>query len=89
MALTTTQHSALGDLHRFGRLYPPGPRQYVERGTPQGFSSRTLQALVDLGYARWDDRLDGTWPSIVPVVSEIEHTGKHEMDADLEERPHR
>jgi hypothetical protein len=66
--LTTVQHSALGDLHRFGRLYPPGPRQLVQRGTPQGFSRRTLQSLVDAGHARWEYR-DKTWPSIVPVCA--------------------
>lgn len=65
--LTTTQHSALGDLRRFGRLYPPGPRQRVERGTVQGFSRRTLQSLVDAGHAEWAPRRDGTWPSIVPT----------------------
>lgn len=67
LKLTTTQHSALGDLHRFGRLYPPGPRQLVERGTSKGFSSRTLQALVDAGYARWDTPVDGCWVSVVPA----------------------
>lgn len=75
--LTTCQHSALGELHRFGRLYPPGPRQLVDRGTPQGFSARTLQALVDKGYAVWAPRVDGTWVSVVPVD---ECTGRCEPD---------
>jgi hypothetical protein len=66
VTLTTTQHSAYGDLLRFGRLYPPGPRQLVQRGTSQGFSKRTLQALVDKGFAEWAPRVDGTWVSIIP-----------------------
>jgi len=65
--LTTVQYSALGDLRRFGRLYPPGPRQHVQRGTDQGFSRRTLQALVDAGHAQWAPPRDGTWPSIIPT----------------------
>lgn len=51
--LTTCQFSALGDLRRFGRLYP-APSWGCDRGTVFGFSRRTLQALVDLGYARWE-----------------------------------
>ena len=70
--LTTVQHSALGDLHRFGRLWPPGPRQLVERGTPQGFSRRTLDALVAAGHARWERR-DGVMPHIVPTDAGSDH----------------
>lgn len=67
--LTVTQHSALGDLRRFGRLFGSEGVK-VERGTLFGYSTRTLQALVDAGLARWE----GTWgpgqertaPSVVP-----------------------
>lgn len=51
--LTTTQHSALGDLRRFGHLYPPFGNQPVDRGTAFGFGAKTLQALVDAGFAEW------------------------------------
>ena len=61
--LTTTQHSALGDLRRFGRLFAANGK--CERGTVQGYSSRTLAALVDGGFARWDHP-EGTAKSIVP-----------------------
>lgn len=67
MTLTTTQHSALGDLHRFGRLDIPRPGERAERGTAHGFSERTLDALVTAGFARWERR-DG-WRGIVPVCA--------------------
>lgn len=51
ITLTTTQYSALGDLTRFGYLTPG---RAEDRGTPSGFSRRTLDALVAAGSARWD-----------------------------------
>jgi hypothetical protein len=51
--LTTTQHSALADLHRFGNLFVPTADNPMRRGGIFGFSRRTLQALVDGGYAVW------------------------------------
>ena len=83
--LTTAQYSAFGDLRRFGRLYPPGPRQLVERGTAQGYSRRTLQALVDAGYAQWSPRRDRTWPSIVLTKDER----LRDIVADLRQRADR
>lgn len=51
--ITATQHSAYGDLLRFGHLYPPFGNQRVDRGTAFGFGAKTLQALVDAGLAEW------------------------------------
>lgn len=51
--LTTTQHSAYGDLIRFGELVAPWGNGRVDRGTKYGFGAKTLQALVDAGFAEW------------------------------------
>jgi len=85
--LTTAQYSAFGDLRRFGRLYPPGPRQLVERGTAQGYSRRTLQALVDAGYAEWTQPVPNqtTWPGIVLTRDER----LRDIVADLRQRADR
>lgn len=53
MSLTTTQHSALGDLDRFGELVVSQGNAQVSRGTKYGFGAKTLQALVDAGHAEW------------------------------------
>ena len=53
MALTTTQHSALGDLDRFGELVVHQGSAQISRGTKYGFGAKTLQALVDAGHAEW------------------------------------
>lgn len=53
MTLTTTQHSALGDLDRFGELVVHQGSAQISRGTKYGFGAKTLQALVDAGHAEW------------------------------------
>lgn len=56
--LTTCQHSALGELHRFGELRAPDrTHPLVDRGTVYGYSRVTLRALVTAGYARWSSRV--------------------------------
>jgi hypothetical protein len=50
--LTTTQHSALGELRRRGVLIP-SHRAFADDNT-RTFSQRTLDALVREGYARYE-----------------------------------
>lgn len=52
MALTTTQASALVELRRFGHLRPSN-RAFSRWDGRRMFQRRTLQALVDAGYAEW------------------------------------
>ena len=57
--LTTTQYSALGELRRRGNLRPAG-RSFDPTTGQRTYSRRTLDALVDQGYAEWRTSVRGT-----------------------------
>jgi hypothetical protein len=57
--LTTTQYSALGELRRRNSLRPAG-RAFDPKTGQRTYSRRTLQALVDQGYAEWRTSVRGT-----------------------------
>lgn len=83
MTLTTTQHSALGDLDRFGELIVhPGSAQF-SRGTKYGYGIKTLQALVDAGHAEWvtlsTDSDYAVWPRT--IVKPGENARRHAAQA--------
>lgn len=59
MTLTTTQHSALGDLRERGSLRPSS-RAFSRWNGQRTYSRRTLQALVDAGFAEWRTSVRGT-----------------------------
>ncbi len=79
MTLTTTQHSALGDLDRFGELIVSPGNAQVSRGTRYGFGAKTLQALVDAGHAEWvttsADSDYAAWPRT--IVKPGENARRH------------
>lgn len=59
MTLTTTQHSALVELQRYGSLRPSS-RSFSKYDGRRTFQRRTLQGLVDAGYAEWRTSVRGT-----------------------------
>lgn len=67
--LTTTQHSALGDLQARGHLAPS--RTAWAADGRRAYSSRTLQALVDAGHAHWDYVTTDTAPGRARAVRAV------------------
>ena len=65
-ALTTTQASALVELRRRGSLRPSG-RAFGGPNGERTFARRTLQALVDAGFAEWRLAVRGT-RSLGPIT---------------------
>jgi hypothetical protein len=66
--MTRTQLAALAELREHGRLWPTGRGRFRTTGTGHSpYARATLQALVDLGHARWADHGHGVMPHIVPT----------------------
>lgn len=63
-SLTVTQFSAYAELHRRERLWPSDRRAFDRTG--RQFARRTLQALVDIGVARWESS-PGVLSHVVPT----------------------
>lgn len=67
-SLTRTQQVALGHLRAHGPTWPAARGRYAGSNTTP-WSQRTLQALVDQGFAEWRQR-EGVMPHVVPTFWE-------------------
>lgn len=68
LGLTQRQSEALDDLNKRGYLFFTGSGRFKASGTNHPpYSKKTLQALVDKGYARWGSPVG--WPKIEKVMN--------------------
>ena len=82
--LTTTQHSALGELNRRGSLRPSS-RAWSKYDGRRTFARRTLQALVDAGFAEWRLAVRGTRNGPVTYdgfITPIESSGEDSVPSE-------
>lgn len=85
--LTVTQHSALGELNRWGGLAPSRTAWDPITGR-RAYSSRTLQALVDAGHAEWAPGGSGR-TSVLPVEPvSVEVSAYLHTPSDPDEEPY-